>query len=156
MSDMQGLFFSYTGKPQNRQSAGEYDMPPDQVRRCAISLYVSLRQQQEESGDEPIAVVWIDSRQLEPTAAELDEYHCRIAAILAREQEWRVAHADDPMDEDADESPSHEEVRAVELAEADFVAAAQVDEAFDVPEEPPLVDLIGLDVGFDSGSDLEI
>ena len=158
MDEPQEIFFSLTGKAKDRQSIGMHAMSYEDIRRAAVALYVDQREQQEEDGCElATAVVWIGTKPLIPSVAEVDKYQDRIAAIMERERVMRAAQPDEPDDED--EPPAREEseeVREVELTEDDFVAAAHDDETSDEPEEPPLLDLLGLAVGFDSGLDLEI
>ena len=157
MNEDKEIFIAYTGKSQDRQSIGVHSMPPDQIRRAAVALYVDARQRQEAADRVATAEVWIGTKWLDPSVAEVDAHRNRVEALLAHEREMRAAHVDEPDDED--EPPAREEreeVCEVELTEDDFAAAARDDEPSDEPEEPPLVDLIGLDTGFDSGSDLEI
>lgn len=44
------------------------------VRRIALSLWIDMRERQEEAGFKPSAAVWIGGKRLQPTAAEVAEH----------------------------------------------------------------------------------
>jgi len=47
------------------------------VRRIALSLWIDMRERQEEAGFKPTAAVWIAGKRLQPTAAEVAEHKAR-------------------------------------------------------------------------------
>jgi len=107
----QYIYYSYSGKAEQRQSFGLCTPSSyEELRRWAYSLWYDLRQRQGAEGRKPTAAVWIGETRYHPAQAEIDEYDERVLKVLRDRQLYKRVDsgAADTQDMEDDEEPAEE------------------------------------------------